>query len=87
MKNHPVSVYPAETQERHCCMDRTSAKFSHNQDGSRADIYAAEVRAFRVQHAVEEGHCDSRFGLLSIEATRSQARTDDCLVSAHRGLD
>jgi len=45
------------------------------------------VRASRVQHTVEDGHADRRFGLLTGEASRSQARTDDGLVSAHRGFN
>src|ERR1019366_4146443 len=40
-----------------------------------------------VEHAVEDGHADGRFGLLAREASRSQARTDDGLVSAHRGFN
>src|ERR1019366_220934 len=45
------------------------------------------VRAACIQHSIEDGHSDSRFSLLAREAPRSQAWTDDGLVSAHRGFN
>jgi hypothetical protein len=36
---------------------------------------------------MEDGHTNSRFGLLSREAPRSQARTEDGLVSVDRGFN
>jgi hypothetical protein len=54
----------------------------------RGDIKTANrVWAARVEHSIEDGHADSRLGLLAREASRSQARTDDGLVSAHRGFN
>ena len=54
----------------------------------RGDVKTADrVRAARVKHSSEDGHADSRLGLLAREASRSQARTDDGLVSAHRGFN
>src|ERR1039457_6280207 len=54
----------------------------------RSDVKTANrVRAARVKHSIEYGHCDSRFSLLAKEAPGSQARTDDRLASAHRGFN
>jgi len=73
---------------RRCCMDRVSAEFPQTAGDLRCDVETADgIWASRVQHAVEDGHTDSRFGLLTVEASRSQARTDDGLVSAHRGFN
>jgi hypothetical protein len=69
----------------------------HGSGESRATLFPASLRgdvktadrvwAARVEHSIEDGHADSRFGLLAREAPRSQAGTDDGLVSAHRGFN
>ena len=54
----------------------------------RGDFQPADgVRASHVEHTVEDGHADSRFGLLARKASRSQARTEDGFVSAYRGFN
>ena len=55
-----------------CCMDRVSAEFSHAPDGLRRNVETADrVRATRVEHSIEDGHADSRFGPLTREAARA----------------
>src|ERR1035437_4683941 len=72
----------------HCCMDRATIELCLSRAILRSDVKTADrVRASRVQHAVENSHADSRFGLLAGEASRSQARTDDGFVSTHRGFN
>src|ERR1035437_7538122 len=74
--------------DRRCCMDRAKVEHSLLPAGLRSDVKTADGDlAARVQHSVEDGHSDNRFGLLAREASRSQARTDDGLVSAHRGFN
>lgn len=69
-------------------MDRISAEFSYDPDGLRGNVETANgVRPSRVEHAVEDGHANSRFGLLAIETSRSQSRANDGLVTAHRGFN
>ena len=54
----------------------------------RCDVKTADrVGAACIQHSIEDGHSDSRFSLLARAAPRSQAGTDDGLVSAHRGFN
>jgi hypothetical protein len=53
-------------------MAQVSAEFSYDPDGLRGNVETANgVRPARVQHAVEDGHANSRFGLLTIEPSRS----------------
>jgi hypothetical protein len=53
-------------------MDRVSAEFSHAPDGLRRNVETADrVRATRVEHSIEDGHADSRFGPLTREAARA----------------
>jgi hypothetical protein len=70
-------------------MDRARAELPTLFPASlRGDVKTADrVWAARVEHSIEDGHADSRFGLLAREAPRSQAGTDDGLVSAHRGFN
>src|ERR1039457_6654238 len=73
-----------------CCMDRAKVELSHFPSDLRSDVRTADgVRPSCIQHAVEDGHADSRFSLLTREreAARSQARSDDGLVSAHGGFN
>ena len=76
------------TQMRRCCMDRAKGEFSLFPVDLRSDVLMANgVRTSRIQHAVEDGHADRRFSLLTRDAARSKARTDYGLVSAHRGFN
>src|SRR5674476_252125 len=69
-------------------MDRAKVELSLFPASLGGEVYTADgVRVSRVQHAVEDGHTDGRFGLLAGEAAGSQARTDDGLVSAHRSFN
>jgi hypothetical protein len=72
-----------------CCMDRARAELPTLFPASlRGDVKTADrVWAACIQHSIEDGHSDSRFSLLAREAPRSQAVTDDGLVSAHRGFN
>jgi hypothetical protein len=69
-------------------MDQESAELSRFQASLRCDVLTADgVRASHVQHAVEDGRADGRFGLLDGEGAGSQARTDDGLLSSHSGFN
>src|ERR1039457_1836523 len=70
-------------------MDRAKVELSLFPSDLRSDVRTADgVRPSSIQHAVEDGHADSRFSLLTREreAARSPTRAEDCLVSAHGGF-
>jgi len=72
------------SREERCCMDRAKVELPLFPSGLRGYFHLSDgVRASSVQHSIEDGHADRRLGLLSREASRSQARTEDALVSAH----
>jgi hypothetical protein len=88
--------------ERFMRLSPLAAKWSkeallHGSGESRATLFPASLRcdvktadrvgAACIQHSIEDGHSDSRFSLLARAAPRSQAGTDDGLVSAHRGFN
>jgi hypothetical protein len=69
-------------------MDRTRAELSLSRPVSRSDSQAADgFGAACMEHSIEDRYPDSRFGLLAAEASCSQTRTDDGLVSAHRDFN
>jgi hypothetical protein len=71
-----------------CWMDRTRAEVSLSQPVLCGDFQTANgVGAACMEHSMEDGYADARFNLLAREASCSQARTDDGLVTAHRGFN
>ena len=69
-------------------MDRAKVELPLFPSGLRSDFHLADgVWASRVQHSIEDGYADRCFGLLSREAARLQARTEDALVSTHCGFN
>jgi len=66
----------------------TRAKEPLPQASSRGSVRAADgVGPSGVQHTVEHGHADGRFGALARQTTRTQTRADDGLVATHGCLD
>ena len=44
-------------------------------------------RSSKIEHWVENVDTDHCLGMLSVGVTRFESRTDDALISRHRGLD
>ena len=64
-------------------MDRAKVELSLFPSGLCSDFQPADgVRPSHVEHAIEDGHANRRFGFLARKAWGSKARTDDGLVSS-----
>src|ERR1019366_1098739 len=69
-------------------MDIDPGEGAPSQASSRGSVRAADgVGPSGVQHTVEHGHADGRFGALARQTTRTQTRADDGLVATHGCLD